>query len=160
MTMTPARRRIAITPIATTTTRIAIALVAALLLGVPGELGQAQAAQQSPIPTAMAGTWTVTAIAGAAIEPSIVSTVIFDGGAVASGTTGCNRYRVPMTTSDKLLSFGAIATTRLACPEPQMARERAFIQALTGTAVFRHDGATLIFFDQTGRELMTLTAGK
>ena len=41
------------------------------------------------------------------------------------------------------LGFGAVATTMMACPEPLMSRERAFIEALEATTAFRIEGETL-----------------
>ncbi|MBX9925125.1 MAG: META domain-containing protein [Hyphomicrobiaceae bacterium] len=107
----------------------------------------------------LGGTWTVRTIGGAAVDGTVSSTVVFDGAGHARGTTGCNRYRTAVTTSDKLVSFGPLATTRMACPEPQMARERAFTQAISNVAAFRRTAGELMLYDQTGRELMVLVPG-
>ncbi len=47
-----------------------------------------------------------------------------------SGSSGCNRYRATVEGKGNQLKFGAIATTRMACPPPQMDIETAYLKAL------------------------------
>ena len=56
-----------------------------------------------------------------------------------SGSSGCNRYRATVEGQGKgnQLKFGAIATTRMACPPPQMEIETAYLQALSRVQGYR-----------------------
>ncbi len=60
-----------------------------------------------------------------------------------SGSGGCNRLLGRYELDGDRLGFGAVATTMMACPEPLMIRERAFIEALEATTAFRIEGETL-----------------
>jgi len=54
-----------------------------------------------------------------------------------SGSSGCNRYRATVQGKGNQLKFGAIATTRMACPPPQMEIETAYLQALGRVQSYR-----------------------
>ena len=60
-----------------------------------------------------------------------------------SGSGGCNRLLGRYELNGDRLGFGAVATTMMACPEPLMSRECAFIEALEATTAFRIEGETL-----------------
>jgi heat shock protein HslJ len=48
----------------------------------------------------------------------------------ASGSSGCNHYGGPYTLQGSSLSFGPLASTAMACPEPIMTIESQYLQAL------------------------------
>lgn len=67
------------------------------------------------------------------------STLAFSAGepSLASGYTGCNRYRGNYTVEGNALSFGPIATTRMACLSEAAARhEIRYLQALETAGAF------------------------
>lgn len=71
----------------------------------------------------------------------------------AEGNAGCNRFRGEATaegTTD--LRFGALMTTRMACPA--LATETAFTKALEQTRHYRISGDTLRLYD-AGNSLLT-----
>lgn len=78
----------------------------------------------------LAGNWTVTEAAGTASsdawKPEM--TITPDGRIFGSG--GCNRIMGSLTLTGEGLSVGPLASTMMACPEPVMAAERAFLGAL------------------------------
>jgi len=49
---------------------------------------------------------------------------------IISGSSGCNTYNGPYGVDEKSLSIGPLATTRLACDEPVMEQELAYLAAL------------------------------
>ncbi|HEV2865916.1 MAG TPA: META domain-containing protein [Allosphingosinicella sp.] len=51
-----------------------------------------------------------------------------------SGRAGCNRFSGPYGRSGDTLTFGPLAATRMACPEPRMEHERQVLEVL-GAAV-------------------------
>ena len=103
----------------------------------------------APAPLALQGpTWQLAApgtqgadLAGTKTPPV---TARFEGGQV-SGFSGCNRYMGTFTLDRDSVVIGPLAGTMMACPEPQMAIEKAFLGALTGTLRYAisGDGLTL-----------------
>ena len=67
------------------------------------------------------------------------------------GNAGCNGLNGSYQLNNYSLSFGAIATTRKACPD--MTGEQAFLQALKATNGFRIDGELLTLFDDNNQSL-------
>lgn len=66
---------------------------------------------------------------------------------LADGTAqvfaGCNRGSGPATIGATAIEFGAIGTTKMACPQPQMELEMAVMIVLQGTVSYRIDGNQL-----------------
>jgi putative lipoprotein len=70
----------------------------------------------------------------------------FDPGrGTAAGFAGCNRFSGTFQTDGARLRFGPIVATRMACPEPTMQLETAFLGALDATTAYALDGKTLAF---------------
>jgi heat shock protein HslJ len=70
------------------------------------------------------------------------------------GSTGCNRFTAPYTVDGDTLELGTIASTRMACPPPANAVERAYLAALARVANWRLDGAELVLLDGEGAEVL------
>jgi heat shock protein HslJ len=91
--------------------------------------------------------WTLVELGGLPVEPSQSGRdphlVLEPDGRRLSGSGGCNRLLGSYELDGDRLGFGAVATTMMACPEPLMRRERAFIEALEATMAFRIAGETL-----------------
>ena len=97
---------------------------------------------------ALEGTrWTLMELGGLRVEPREgghdPQLVLDPDGRRLSGSGGCNRLLGRYELNGDRLGFGAVATTMMACPEPLMSRERAFIEALEATTGFRIEGETL-----------------
>ncbi|MCD0177201.1 META domain-containing protein [Deinococcus sp. 14RED07] len=63
-----------------------------------------------------------------------------------TGTTGCNRLNGTLRLNGNSVTFSAINTTRMACPEAVTAQEQALLKALSGrtlTATRVQDSLTL-----------------
>ncbi len=80
---------------------------------------------------AVAGSWRVIRLAGAATPVAIQPTIEFSTEGRISGRSGCNRYSGPYLLTAEGLSFGPAAATRMACPPPQMQIEQRFFESLT-----------------------------
>ena len=80
-------------------------------------------------------TWQFTSPGGAAGETKDVTTarptVRFADGR-ASGFSGCNRFTGAFTRDGDTITIGRLAGTMMACPEPRMAVEKAFLEGLSG----------------------------
>jgi heat shock protein HslJ len=75
-----------------------------------------------------------------------------------SGSTGCNRFTGTFTESGVSLHFSPLATTKMACPGPLDAQERAFLEALQASAAMHLAGNTLELKDASGKVRMRLEA--
>ncbi len=83
------------------------------------------------------GAWTVAEVAGTALPGDAGVTLVVDGPAGrVFGKGGCNTYNAGFTLTGEVLTFSPAASTMMACPEDQMAREQAFHQALASVDGF------------------------
>jgi heat shock protein HslJ len=95
-------------------------------------------------------TWRAESVKGSAVTGAAPMLSIAGGRLTGSG--GCNRIMGSADLSGDRISFGRIASTRMACPPPAMAQEQNFFAALAATRAFRMQGGRLILVDQTGAE--------
>lgn len=125
-----------------------------LLLNAGGTTLAALAAQ----PTTLAGTsWSVTgvnngkqAVVGVLTGTELTLQIMSDG--TLQGSGGCNRFNGSYTQQGKSLRIGPLASTRMACAEPEgrMAQEAQFLAALESTATARREGDKLELRTATG----------
>ncbi|MBY0225632.1 MAG: META domain-containing protein [Hyphomicrobium sp.] len=73
-----------------------------------------------------------------------------------SGFSGCNRFRGSYTYAEGKLSFGPLASTRMACSPEQLEIERTILQLLEATKAAEATHKTLKLQDGTGAALATL----
>ncbi|MGH7893459.1 MAG: YbaY family lipoprotein [Candidatus Binatia bacterium] len=59
------------------------------------------------------------------------------------GSSGCNRLLGTYELDGEHLRFAQVGSTRMACAEPLMKQEHAFVQALEGTTTYRATSETL-----------------
>jgi heat shock protein HslJ len=101
-----------------------------------------------PLQANLAGTrWTVQAIDGERISSARVPTVNFDAQRRVNGTSGCNSYFGAYSAQDGDLEVSGIGRTEMACAEPLMRQETAFLSALDAAAryVVEVDGKLVIY---------------
>ena len=72
----------------------------------------------------------------------------------AAGFAGCNRWFATVTQEGETLRFSQAGATRMACPEPQMAAEIAFLSVIENTRYGHYDRDALVLLD----EAQTVTA--
>lgn len=96
----------------------------------------ARNAMPAPAATIEGLTWNLVGLPGH--DSSVLGgakrpvTVRFEAGRI-SGFSGCNRFMGGYTVDRDKLVIGTLAGTMMACPEPAMAVEKAFLSALSGT---------------------------
>ena len=71
-----------------------------------------------------------------------------------AGSTGCNQFTAPYTVDGDAMEIGTVALTRMACPPPADAVERAYLAALGRVAAWHLDGSELILADDDHNELL------
>jgi len=94
----------------------------------------------------------------ASVLPGSTSTALFQANHV-TGIAGCNNYSADYQVDGNELSFGPVATTRKACPDPPglMQQENAFLTALSLVTSYELDGDSLEMFNSQGDILLTFT---
>ncbi|MFU8811571.1 MAG: META domain-containing protein [Balneolaceae bacterium] len=76
------------------------------------------------------------------------------------GSGGCNRFNGSFSLNGPEISFINIASTKMACPDPQMELEQMFFNALNNTRQFQVNPQeqTLRLFDENGEEIAQFDA--
>jgi len=72
------------------------------------------------------------------------------------GNGGCNGFFGSYRIADGGLVIGPLGATQMACPEPIMKTERAFMKALQAAKSFKRDRIDLELFDGNGEVVMVL----
>lgn len=67
-----------------------------------------------------------------------------------AGSTGCNRLMGEYQHDEHELSFGRLATTRMACPGEVATLERDFLATLNNVSGWQIEGKTLTLTDEQG----------
>lgn len=118
------------------------------------------AAQVPPSPSSPVGRWLAEDIRGGGVIDNLQSVLEISGNGAVSGSGGCNRLHGQATISGASLTFGAIASTRMACPPAVMDQESKFLSALEAVRSFRIDSQQrkLFFLDAAGRPVMRLSS--
>lgn len=101
-------------------------------------------------------TWVLTQMLNADGESEIVDVGVnaeFDGSTM-SGVSGCNRYNTGYEAAGNEISFGPIAGTQMACPEPQMSVETRFLQLLETVGTFEVEGRSMSMSDTDGTPIL------
>lgn len=105
------------------------------------------------------GVWTAESVDGETAPERARATLDFRPDGRLGGRAFCNSYATSYAvTGEGLRINGSIAATRMACPEPLMRREKAFLDILAGATAhdIRPDGALAI----TGADGRTVVARK
>lgn len=82
--------------------------------------------------------------------------VKFEAGDKVWGRLGCNRFTGTYRQDGERLRFGTFATTRMACPDPQMQTEKRVGDALMATRKADLGQLRLVLMDENGKELLAL----
>ena len=70
-----------------------------------------------------------------------------------AGATGCNNLMGSYSMESERITLNQVATTKMACPPPQMETEQAFLAALRRAATWHVEGATLVVSDANSEPL-------
>ena len=100
-------------------------------------------------------TFHVAAIAGSRVVAQTATLQVLPDGRVA-GSGGCNRYSGVGALANGKASFGAIASTRMACASELMAQEQALFAAFQKAARYEAKDGALTLLDASGAVLVHL----
>lgn len=135
--------------------KVIMARIQAVLLGALLVL-TACTGTSSGTPQLNGTSWIVSSISGAATLSDQQPTLAFADGRV-SGSTGCNTLSGAYTQNGDGVTFSPMAVTQMACPEPVMSQESAFLAAMNKVARASGDASIVRLLDAAGETLLTLT---
>jgi len=98
--------------------------------------------------------WVLVSTAGNDMPSDIYISASFGEDGSLGGSSGCNNYSAQYQVDGDRISIGPAASTLMACPEPVMALESAYMQALGSAAGYKLDGENLILVDGNGEALL------
>jgi heat shock protein HslJ len=101
-----------------------------------------------------ATSWVLVDLDGAEPVGATPPTLAFDETGGVNGSTGCNQYNGEVTIDGSDLSFGPLATTRMACLDNETAaQEQAFLGAMEAVTSYTIDDEGRLVLD--GGEALT-----
>ena len=130
-------------------------LIALVVLTLAG--ASAGIAQGTATPARLTGgDWVVQSIGGLSVDGDRRARIAIAAGGRVTGSGGCNRLMGRTDINGESITFGAIATTRMACAPAVMQQDRKLLDALAATRSYRIADAMLTLHDTSGAELVRL----
>ena len=106
-----------------------------------------------------ANLWMLTELNGQPPLPDTAITAEFGDDGKVSGSSGCNNYNTTYEVSRNKITIGEqSAMTMMACPDPIMEQERAYMEALAAAATFEIADDELVLFDANGNTIARFDA--
>ena len=108
--------------------------------------------------------WKLTSYGSASAQtpavPGVETTLTFGADGKLGGNLGCNSMGGDYSVSGQNITLGAVFSTEMACPDPQMAQEGIAFQVLKSndTVGFKLDGSTLTITSADGKNALVFTA--
>jgi putative lipoprotein len=93
-------------------------------------------------------TWKLEDLGGGEVLPGVEATLEFVEEGRVAGKGSCNRFTGLVTIEGGSISFGNLAATAMACPEPIGKQEASYFQALRNAERFTLEGRTLSIFSK------------
>jgi putative lipoprotein len=103
-------------------------------------------------------TWTLSELGGTPVAEGVTTTFLVSADGRASGNGGCNSYGGDVVLDGHKMLIENLFSTMMACEEPAMDQEAAFLAAVEGTRAYHVSGDTLFLLDDAGNKLATLTS--
>lgn len=110
-------------------------------------------------------TWALTSYASGGATQQVPAEVLADATFTAaesnvSGSAGCNRFSGGYRVDGASLTFGALATTQMACIGPASDVEAAYLANLAATRSYTATADALTMFDGTGASILVFVAAQ
>jgi putative lipoprotein len=97
-------------------------------------------------PPSLAGVWVLEDIGGTGVTDNARATLEFRDSARVAGRGSCNQFSGPVTVGDSTISFGPLASTRMACAEAVMNQETRYFKALADAERYTIEGPALLIY--------------
>jgi heat shock protein HslJ len=85
------------------------------------------------------------------------ATISFQEDGRVAGSGSCNRFFGSAKIEGDALTLGPLGATKMACPEPIMAQEKRFLEALGNATRYAVDGKTLSIWVKGSERPLTFT---
>ncbi len=92
--------------------------------------------------------WRLEDLGGIGVLDRVEATLEFPEEGRAAGNGSCNRFFGPVAIERESISFGPLASTRMACAEPVGNQEAKYLEALQSAERFALDGSTLSIYSK------------
>ena len=120
-------------------------LLAALLAGVAG--ASCAAAPAKPAADLLKTEWLLEDLAGKGVLDRARATLAFPEAGQAAGNGSCNRFFGPVAIQGDKITFGQMASTRMACLSAALNnQESAYLDALKNAERFSREGPYLLIY--------------
>jgi len=124
--------------------------MAALILGSCGSSNKpaANPPKSANAQISLAGTeWVLADLAGTPALPGGKATLSFAEGGRVAGNASCNRFTGSVTISGDALKMGPLATTRMACMDPEVSKqEDTYLKALDAATRYAYQEPDLLIY--------------
>jgi len=104
--------------------------------------------------------WRPIMVANEAIPEDSGIFVSFEVDGSIKGRGGCNNFSGSLQRTESGIEIGPLGATRIACPQPIMSRETAFLEALQKTKGFQVNNDSMRMLDDEGSVLAEFVAGE
>ena len=104
--------------------------------------------------------WRPTYVGAVEIPEDAGLWVQFDVDGSIKGHAGCNSFFGSLEATDDGVKVGSLGSTRMACPEPVMDRESAYLSALQQGALFEVSGERMSCLDADRNLLVEFVASE
>lgn len=105
-------------------------------------------------PARLAGReWRVIAVAGSRLPAGTRVSLAFQPDGRVSGRSGCNRFAGKATVGNDAITFGPLASTRMACPPPLMQLETSVLAVLGSARTWTIERGRLTISATDGRTI-------
>jgi heat shock protein HslJ len=102
--------------------------------------------------------WVMTQLGGKAPVANTGISAQFNSDGTVSGSAGCNRYTGQYTTTGNSITISNVASTMMACEQPVMDQESAYLKALSEAKTYTAKDKSLTLFGADGKPLVTYEA--
>ncbi|WP_353643139.1 META domain-containing protein [Mesorhizobium sp. WSM2239] len=102
--------------------------------------------------------WRLSSLGRDDTAAGVASTLTFDEEGKISGNGGCNSFGGQASFDGAKLKISDVFSTMMACEQPKVKQEAAFLAALAKTASYTVEDGTLTLLDGSGTALATLKA--
>jgi heat shock protein HslJ len=100
--------------------------------------------------------WGLAELNGKQLVPGTVITAVFSSDGKVAGSSGCNQYSGNYTVSGSSITFsGYMVATMMACPQPVMDQETAYLKVLGGAKSYQVSGDQMTLKDTSNTVVAT-----
>ena len=108
-------------------------------------------------------TWSLVSYGAAAGQTpaaaDVATSLVFGTDGQVSGNMGCNSFGGKYAVKDGEITFSEVVSTMMACTnESVMTQEQSALKILNGSVKYELNGSTLVIFDSTGENALTLSS--